>query len=328
MNRIVIKALNLVRRLYGSWHPSHALPLHRNDNPDQISAEIERLLLSDAPCMISRFGSCELNCANNYLSIKQGWHNVLKYLKGEVPAFWWQESVVKSMANNAGFFSNTTELLARFAERYLEDARQIDILGSWCQAEHDVADYISGAYKANLLYLEPYFAQHPWSRVLAGKKILVVHPFAQLIKRQYEEHRQQLFENQEVLPLFELSVLPAVQSIGGVANGFDTWFDALHSMEEAIDGIDYDICILGCGAYGLPLAAHVKRSGKKAIHLGGATQLLFGIKGKRWENPEYGSNEPGFPHGFYLSLFNEYWVRPGENDKPASANKIENGCYW
>lgn len=328
MNPLVIRVLNLLRRVYGHWQPSQTLPLVRNDNPDEISAQIERLLTDDAPCMISRFGSCELNCANNYLSIKRGWRNVLKYLKGQAPAFWWQESVIRSMATNAGFFSNTPELLGRFAERYLEDARQIDVLGSWCQAEHDVKDYIAGAYKANLLYLEPYFAKHPWTKALAGKKVLVVHPFAQLIKQQYEEHRQQLFENQEVLPLFELRVLPAVQSIGGESNGFDTWFDALHYMEKEIDSIDYDICILGCGAYGLPLAAHIKRTGKKAIHLGGATQLLFGIKGKRWESPEYGSNEPGFPPGFYLRLFNENWVRPGDNDKPASASKVENGCYW
>lgn len=47
-----------------------------------------------------------------------------------------------------------------------------------------------------------------------------------------------------------------------------------------MDKIDYDICLIGCGAYGFPLAAHAKRKGKKAVHLGGALQLLFGIKGK------------------------------------------------
>ena len=45
----------------------------------------------------------------------------------------------------------------------------------------------------------------------------------------------------------------------------------------------FDVAIIGCGAYGMPLAAMLKQAGKQAIHLGGATQLLFGIKGKRWE---------------------------------------------
>lgn len=49
-------------------------------------------------------------------------------------------------------------------------------------------------------------------------------------------------------------------------------------MKDEIDKQDYDIALIGCGAYGFPLAAHIKRSGKKAIHLGGALQLLFGIK--------------------------------------------------
>lgn len=328
MNPLTIKALHFLRRLYLRWHPVQAQPLVRCENPDEISAQIAQLLLSDAPCMISRFGSCELNCALNYLGIQQGPSQWLNYILGKAPAFWWEETVIRSMANNAGFFSNTPDLLALFSQRYLDDAQSIDLLGSWCQAEHEVKDYISQAQKANLLYLEPYFAQHPWTRALAGRKVLVVHPFAQLIEQQYHEHREQLFYNPEVLPEFELHTLPAVQSIGGQSHGFATWFDALHSMEEAIDRIDYDICILGCGAYGLPLAAHVKRMGKKAVHLGGATQLLFGIKGKRWENPEYGTNEPGFPPRFYLNLFNEYWVRPGMNDRPDSASKVEGGCYW
>ena len=53
-------------------------------------------------------------------------------------------------------------------------------------------------------------------------------------------------------------------------------------MENEIDKHDYEVCLIGCGAYGLPLAAHVKKQGKKAIHIGGALQLLFGIMGKRW----------------------------------------------
>lgn len=51
-------------------------------------------------------------------------------------------------------------------------------------------------------------------------------------------------------------------------------------MENEISGIDFDICILGCGAYGLSLAATIKRMGKKAVHMGGGSQLLLVLKGK------------------------------------------------
>lgn len=55
-----------------------------------------------------------------------------------------------------------------------------------------------------------------------------------------------------------------------LTNGdFASWFEALEWMESEIDKRDYDICIIGCRAYGFNFAAHVKRSGKKAVHLGG-----------------------------------------------------------
>ena len=95
-------------------------------------------------------------------------------------------------------------------------------------------------------------------------------------------------------------------------------------MKKEIDKVDYDVCLLGCGAYGFPLAAHCKRKGKQAIHLGGILQLLFGIKGKRWET------DPGYINDFpYASTYyNEYWVRASAMETPQKANDVENGCYW
>ena len=95
-----------------------------------------------------------------------------------------------------------------------------------------------------------------------------------------------------------------------------------------MDACDYDICLIGCGAYGFHLAAHAKRAGKKAVHLGGVLQMLFGIKGNRWEDPNYGVPELGIPRGWYLQLFNEYWVKPGEALRSKNADKVEGACYW
>ena len=126
-----------------------------------------------------------------------------------------------------------------------------------------------------------------------------------------------LFEDGNVLPEFELKTLKAVQSIANnTSTGFVDWFDALNDMKKQIDSIDFDIAIIGCGAYGFPLAAHVKRIGKKAVHLGGPAQVLFGITGKRWEENEVSK------------FINEHWVRPSQTEIPQNSNKIENGCYW
>ena len=88
-------------------------------------------------------------------------------------------------------------------------------------------------------------------------------------------------------------------------------------MKKQVDAMDFDIAILGCGAYGLPLAAHIKRIGKKAVHMGGASQILFGIRGKRWED-----------HPVISKLFNEHWARPDENETPTNSKNVEDGCYW
>ena len=80
---------------------------------------------------------------------------------------------------------------------------------------------------------------------------------------------------------------------------------------------DFEVAIVGCGAYGLPLAARLKEAGKKVIHLGGATQIIFGIKGKRWDQ-----------HPKVSGMYNEYWTRPMEAEKPSNAESIESGCYW
>ena len=211
----------------------------------------------------------------------------------------------------------------------IKDAKEVDLLGSWIKDEIYIQDYISKAQIVHLRLLEPFWTkQIPWTKALDGKKILVVHPFSELILKQYTEKRTLLFNNPNILPLFNLQVIQAVQSLGGENNGFHDWFEALQWMKNEIDKVDYDICLIGCGAYGFPLAAHVKKKGKKAVHLGGALQLLFGIRGKRWENPNYGVKEWGIPYGSYSTLINPYWASPGELGKPKNANQVEGACYW
>ena len=70
----------------------------------------------------------------------------------------------------------------------------------------------------------------------------------------------------------------------------------------------------------MPLAAMLKKAGKQAIHMGGVTQILFGIKGKRWEKEK--------SYGYIKALMNDNWIYPEENERPKSSNKIEGNCYW
>jgi malic enzyme len=80
---------------------------------------------------------------------------------------------------------------------------------------------------------------------------------------------------------------------------------------------EFDIAIIGAGSYGLPIASFIKTLGKTAIHLGGVTQLMFAIMGKRWESVNH------------VTLLDQSgWVRPKADETPRYANAIEDGCYW
>ena len=296
-------------------------------DPNKASDLIYNLLASGKPCMIARYGAFELASVINYLGVKNAQHSCLKYISGKSPQWWWNKRLMKFMQSNAGFFPSTEENLMKFGEMMVEDSKQLDILGSWLPDEKTmITSFNLNLTKVTLLALEPYWSKNPWSRILEGKKVLVIHPFASLIEQQYKEKREILFDDKQVLPKFDLKTIKAVQSLGGDCE-YSDWFEALSSMKKQMDATDYDIVLLGCGAYGFPLAAHAKRMGKQSVHLGGALQLLFGIRGKRWDNPNYGIQEFG-KQNTYKTLFNDSWIYPSASYIPSNAKQVEGGCYW
>jgi hypothetical protein len=60
----------------------------------------------------------------------------------------------------------------------------------------------------------------------------------------------------------------------------------LNIFDQMIAKHNFDFTIIGRGACGLPFGSFVKQMGCQAIRLGGLTQLLFGIRGNRWDNRE------------------------------------------
>ena len=321
MNSLSRLSLKLVRRFYLGLSPMrHPEEMNREKDPDKVSELISDKLTSPQPCMIARYGAFELNSVINYLGITRSNKNIFAYIKGEIPEWWWDKKLMGHMQTNAGFFPATEEMLSRFAEMMLEDSKYVDVLGSWQNNELKIKTLPNSHIKVDFEPLNPFFASVPWTKALEGKKVLVVHPFARSIQQQFAR-KDKIFSN-NLLPDFDLEVIPAVQSIGGNVNDFQNWFEALDFMKEQIDQREYDICLLGCGAYGFPLAAHIKRQGKKSFHLGGSLQLLFGIRGSRWENPIYN------PIYNYSNLMNEYWVKPQKDETPNNANNVEGACYW
>lgn len=214
----------------------------------------------------------------------------------------------------SGFFPKDKKLLKKFREQYFEDSKQIDILAIWNYKNQFNRKKKWLRNFPNIKYLIPLGSVggigNSWLKELKNKKILVIHPFKKTIEKQMKKRKKL-----GILPkLKNLEVIQAVQTIAGNKDPkFKDWFEALDYMKKEIDKKDFDIALIGCGAYGLPLAAHVKSLDKQAIHLGGSLQLLFGIKGKRWE--EY-------------KIFTKHWIYPLEEDTPQNIKKVEGGCYW
>jgi hypothetical protein len=220
---------------------------------------------------------------------------------------------------NAGVYPEDDAALSRFCQSYSRTLGELDLLAVWFhRGERQlVTNFAAQATLVSLTALEPFYHQRPWSQHLSGKRVLVVSPFSETIKSQYVRREQVWRSRPEVLPTFELDTLRCPLSAMLVKPAFPDWFTALEAMQQEMSRRSFDVLLVGAGAWSLALAAYAKREGKWAIHLGGPLQLLFGIRGGRWDN-----------HPFLQTVYNEAWVRPSPADRPETFTKIENGCYW
>lgn len=264
---------------------------------------IAALVRAGAPFYAGRCGATEMRCMAEYLQ------------NGGVG---FSEKIRAEMRDLSGMFPTDDAALARFCREYAAAAQHADLLALWdVGAERQVIRGCAGTRFTQLRALEPYYHPDPWSAALAGKKVVVIHPFAATIRAQYEK-RALLFRDPAVLPQFaSLALLPAVQGLGGQATGYESWFAALCAMQEKLRGMDFEVAIIGAGAYGLPLAATCKQLGRGAVQMSGATQLLFGIRGRRWDH-----------HPVISGFYNDSWVRPGETEGIANPGAVEGGSYW
>lgn len=283
-----------------------------NYSPEEANNILNRVLSSPKPIMIARFGAFELGMT---LSVRTPFNlkNVFRFVTGDIANLGYDRKLARSFCYNAGFFPNDRKLIEKYAELLVNDMKDCDILGSWLPAEKQFSKELKHCVKISLKDLEPFYYSNPWTLQLANKKVLVIHPFRDSIMHQWKK-RELLFGGNIIMPECDLQVMKSIQTLAGNKVEFKTWFEALQYMEEEIGKRDFDIALLGCGAYGFNLAAYIKRMGKQAVHLGGFLQILFGVMGKRWE-------------GKY-SFVNEQWIRPLNNDYPSGASSIENGCYW
>jgi hypothetical protein len=251
---------------------------------------------------VSRVGSIEL-CVVNAIRT------------GRLPT----DFEMMELRTGAGYYGSC---LQDYYNEYLAGIACADIQVAWAgtridQIQNDIFDFCSkDSAKVGNRAVEPFYFDNPWSLELKGKKVLAVSPISQTIMYQFKK-MDKIWEGRNVFPEFEIETYNAVQSIGG-QGPHKSWKESLDIMKDEISKINFDIAILGCGAYGLPLVAHIKNNlSRSAIYVGGPIQLFFGIKGARWER-----------HPEISRMFNEHWRKPLDVDIPKNYYMVEGGCYW
>jgi hypothetical protein len=289
---------------------------------DSISSgcsEIQRILkialATGKGCIVGRQGTIEL------LSL-------LSYVHTGTCKF----SNLDTLEKNAGIFPRSYESVVAWLKEYMDAVKSSNGLAvGWyaplAKGELGLLEIWKYAGKRiPLRALEPYYTvpKNSWLRALDGQNVAVVSSFASSIQLQLP-HLQQIWKGrEEMLPTGVTwncirSYYSPVLARGRCEwpEGIGSWSDAVASLETQVVSSDAKIVLLGCGGLAMPLALRLKKKGIVAIVLGGAIQLLFGIKGRRW-----------LDHPVISGFFNDAWIFPSEEEIPGAATDIEGGCYW
>ena len=232
---------------------------------------------------------------------------------------------------HAGIFPNDRAFLTRFASSFAESVGELDVLGVFdadIRTLRQILDHYGFAGE-----LISWRDQEPdrsspadddqcWLRHLAGRRVLLVSPFAEVLRERANRETFEAVWSKTGKRWFEPRSVDAVEFPYGFSPS--TWKeypDALALREEIasrIDRHDYDVAIISAGGLGMPIAAHVKRRGRVGISLGGHLQIVFGVYGKRWIDR----------HTWRERYFNDAWIRVPQRYRPDARVDVTAEDYW
>jgi hypothetical protein len=243
---------------------------------------------------------------------------------------------LQTLSNNAGIYNVNSNTILLYINLYIQSIQNSNALATFPTYIINEQSYFTNKYNLKQIHsrsLEPFYACleniKPWTHYLYGKKVLIINPFIESMKKQvnnnfqiFKDPNKKIFlDNQEFI------FYKSYQTSAGnhIHNDWlETYIIMCNNIKKLDNEFHFDIALLGCGGYGLPLCNFIKMElNKSAIYIGGGLQLLFGIMGHRWENRDdwkkimQDNNEP-----------NNKFIRPSGDEIINNKNAIENGCYW
>lgn len=140
---------------------------------------------------------------------------------------------------------------------------------------------------AGRLLKDKYTLFNLFAEILPGRRVLVVCPFEMSI-RQNRVNRHSFFKGEYNYPEFEPDYINVPITYEGLSRDqypHEAWNETLSYLINEIRSREFDVALLSCGSYAMPIGRDICETlGKKAIYVGGLLQLFFGIKGRRYES--------------------------------------------
>ena len=274
-----------------------------------ICFTIQMALQNDNGALIGRNGTIELDCM-----LKDGQQS---------------STTLAVLERNAGIFPANMYYKWREASITATQSANALVTGWYeplCEAEKAALDsWNTWAMKIPLRSLEPYYVDpnYRWTQFLSEQRVAVVSSFTETARKQVE-HLSEIWGTNTMLPSDVEWHWVQTGHAPSVAQGRNEWPPHIHTWSQAVDHVVLEVirsgarfALIGCGGLSMPIAKMLKERGIIAIVLGGAIQILFGIKGKRWEK-----------HDTISKFWNDAWIWPSVNETPIGATGIEGGCYW
>jgi hypothetical protein len=237
-------------------------------------------------------------------------------------------SLVSNMLFGAGIQFTSNPDVTEYVRLYTNACKNCDMLGVWdgnmyLQAKpfYDFFNKVCpGKRKLCAHSLEPYYftdlPDYSFSKAFENKKVLVITSHEKTTLSQIP-HIHGLFPKPIFHETTEFHVYKPPQQNGG-NHDTNSWQHHFQKMQTDLTNIDFDIALVSCGGFGMPICDYIFTNlNKSVIYVGGALQLYFGINGKRWlTSPEINR------------LQTDKWTRPLPEDAPVNPNMCEGGCYW
>jgi hypothetical protein len=248
--------------------------------------------------------------------------------------------IVYQIFVNAGLWASTMgrdETIDTWAKAMIEAVGQLDAVVAWNPMYPQQEDMFLREYARDIpricsRALEPYYTpKNQYTLAMVAGSIAVVSPFADSITTQVGQldkifpadglGGQMWSPQQTFIPIqapYGPSMTPEKQDLSWSPEILiEGPLSAVQHIANKVQASGARYAFVGMGCLSLLVVAELKKRGIIALHTGGATQIMFGVKGERWTY-----------HNVISKLFNEHWCRPTEKETPSNADRVEGACYW